>query len=140
LEYLFKIQHDLIFKQNVPSAEILTTGQSNNLLCAGWSLLPFSRGSVHIGSTDPLQTPVIDPKFFLIDYDMQVEIAISRLSRQFWSTPPAKGLTLSPLEPDNKTVPPHATDAQWRKYITSACEFGLSVVLGLCGGLSTANA
>jgi choline dehydrogenase len=65
---LLSIQHDLIFKKNVTMAEILVGSADILVMSNYWILLPFSRGSVHLGSVDEINTPVCDPRFFLVDF------------------------------------------------------------------------
>lgn len=122
LEYLFHVQHDLIFKQDVPCAEFLLAFQSGTFIGPFWNLLPFSRGSVHIGSADPVAYPVIDPDFFLLDWELAVQAAISRLARRFWSTNPISEYIVAESQPGLSTVPANATDAEWEPFITSSCK------------------
>ena len=121
LERLFQIQHDLIFKNRVAFAEIISTASSTELLAAFWILLPFSRGSVHIASSDPLAYPLINPNFFAIDWDLTVQTAVARLSRRFFATQPMAGLAVAEITPGLATVPANATDSQWAEWLTSTC-------------------
>ena len=88
LEYLFDIQYKLL-QQGVPNAETIieTTlniglGPSNLLLAPFWLLMPFSRGNVHITSADPNVYPAINPNFFLIEFDVEVQIAVAKWTRK----------------------------------------------------------
>lgn len=125
LEYLFSVQYDLLFGQNISSAELLTAGAENFLASAFWTLIPFSRGSVHIESSDPLAYPAINPNFFLIDFDGQVMIAVSKLIRKFWATKPISDLVLEEITPGFEGVPLNASDSQWLAWIKSSCGFGI---------------
>ena len=122
IEQIFRIQHELIFHDQVPSGETLTSGKGTALYSAYIPLLPFSRGSVHIGSSDGLQAPRIDPKFMLIDYDLDVSVAVGKQAQQFWATSPVSALVTGQLQPDAMTLPPNASDAQWRAFV--AASFG----------------
>jgi choline dehydrogenase-like flavoprotein len=122
LEYLFQIQHSLIFDRAVPNAEIITSGAGGFLFAAFWVLLPFSRGRVHIASADPRAYPSIDPAFFGVDDDVHVQAAIARLVRRFWATEPMGGLVQAELLPGLAAVPANATDAQWVEWVKSSCE------------------
>lgn len=121
LEYLFKIQHDLIFKQDVPFFEVLTTGSQETLLSAFWELLPFSRGSVHIGSSDPAQYPVINPNFFLVDWDLVPQAKLAQVVRKFWSTEPMSQLVESETTPGPE-VPEGADDEEWKQWVQGTCK------------------
>jgi choline dehydrogenase len=122
LERLFALQARLIFDQAVPSTELLTSGQGSIIYSAIWPLLPFSRGSVHIQSADATQPPAIDPRFFLVDFDLQATLAAARLVQRFWATQPVADLVVAQLLPAAATITPNATDAEWAEYIISACK------------------
>ncbi|KAL4934297.1 uncharacterized protein BDV17DRAFT_4566 [Aspergillus undulatus] len=84
IERIFRVQHDLIFMQKVPIAEILTTGIGNNVGSALF-LLPFSRGSVHITSFDPGVYPAINPNYFMVDWDLKLQRRIAQITAEFWA-------------------------------------------------------
>ncbi|KAI9793364.1 MAG: hypothetical protein M1816_000256 [Peltula sp. TS41687] len=117
LEYLFQIQHNLVFQQAFPSAEIITTFFGNIVGSAFWGLVPFSRGSVHIASADPLTYPRINPNFFLIDFDLTVQVALAKQARKFWATAPISTLPAAEAQPGLLTVPANASDAEWAAWI-----------------------
>ncbi|KAI0097596.1 GMC oxidoreductase [Nemania sp. FL0031] len=114
VERLFRLQHDLIFKQNVTIGETLTALFGNYLVSAMWLLLPFSWGSVHLTSVDAINAPAIDPKYFLIDFDLEVQTGLGRVARRLWDTAPISGIVDSSVE---GPVPLNATDEQWATYI-----------------------
>lgn len=133
LEYIFRIQHDLVFDQENSVAECLTTAFGGALVAAFWALLPFSRGSVHIDPASPggngtsaaPDTPAIDTQLLTVDFDMAMQVATGRLAARFWSTPPVSDLVagaLSPNASDPLPLPPRgeATDEQWRRWTTGA--------------------
>ncbi|KAI1107184.1 putative GMC oxidoreductase [Jackrogersella minutella] len=119
LEKIFRIQHDLIFKENITIAETLTSGSGNILISAFWTLLPFSRGSVHIKSAEDTDDPAIDPEYFLIDFDTIVQTGIGRLSQELWYTNPMNDYVVSCLVPGDEALPRNATDAQWTTFFAS---------------------
>lgn len=53
VEKQLQIQADLIFKQNTPCLDATMFPSDTSVLSASWGWLPFSRGSVHLSSTDP---------------------------------------------------------------------------------------
>lgn len=115
LEKMFQIQHDLIFNKHVTIAESLTSGSGNILISAFWTLLPFSRGSVHINSAEDTDSPAIsiDPQYFDIDFDLTVQTGIGRISQEFWYTEPISELVAGYLVPGDADLPRNASDAQW---------------------------
>lgn len=112
---IFRIQHSLMFFKNVTISETLTTYSAGYLLSAWWCLLPFSRGSVHLGSVDQIEQPVIDPRYFLADIDMATQVAIGKQARTFWHTSPIEAYVVATLTADP------TSDEEWAQYITSSC-------------------
>lgn len=124
LAHLFEIQYNLL-KAGVPDAETIagTTvqfgeGPSGYLGVAYWLLMPFSRGNVHIGSADPLAYPEINPNYFLVDFDLDVQVAIAKWTRKFWTTAPV-GSIVTEVSP-GAAVPQNATDKEWGTYVKSS--------------------
>ncbi|KAI0194228.1 hypothetical protein F4808DRAFT_474860 [Astrocystis sublimbata] len=117
IESIFRHQHELIFKKKVALAEITMTS-SDQIASEYWTLLPFSRGSVHLRSFDANEAHKvdIDPRLFQIDYDMRSFIAISRLTQKFWRTGPAAELVVGKHDLDDDELPSDATDEQWDSY------------------------
>ncbi|KAI0816392.1 GMC oxidoreductase [Xylaria sp. FL0064] len=118
LEKLFRVQHDLIFKQNVTIGETLTALSQGFFISAMWLLLPFSWGSVHLTSVDAINAPAIDPKYFFIDFDLDVQIRLGRVAQKFWHTEPASKFVGAGILPEDGVLPLNATDAQWAGYIS----------------------
>ncbi|OJJ99629.1 hypothetical protein ASPACDRAFT_1888314 [Aspergillus aculeatus ATCC 16872] len=115
LKELFEVQYDLIFTQRVPIAEILYyPGGSASISSESWTLLPFARGNVHIASADPAAMPAINPNFYMFDWDLDSQIAVSRYIRETFHAQPLQGLvegvTVPPLEDD-------ASDEEWKAWL-----------------------
>lgn len=119
LKQVFRIQHDLIFFKNVTISETLTDYTSEFFLSVWWCLLPFSRGSVHLGSVGQMDEPVIDPRYFLADIDMTMQIAIGKKARRFWKTDPVEAYVVA-----NLTIDP-TSDEEWAQFIASTCRSAL---------------
>lgn len=121
LEEIYRVQHDLMFAKNVTLGETLTTyfASYGFFLSSLWLLLPFSRGSVHLNqtknSTSQSSQPVIDPQYFLVDFDMEQEVAIGMQAHRFWHTSPMGDYITANVSADP------ATNAEWVEYITNAC-------------------
>lgn len=130
LEDLFRVQYDLIFKDEVPIAEILYySGGGNSLVTQYWGLLPFSRGSVHIASSNPLIKPTINPNYFMLDWDNKLQIGIAKLIRRSYETYPLRNLVKAESSPGLKAIPQNASDAEWREWIVSHCKLLESFLL-----------
>ena len=72
--------------------------------------MPFSRGNVHISSADPLAYPHINPNYFLVDFDLDVQVAIKKWTRKFWTTKPV-GSIVTEVFP-GAAVPQDTTDKE----------------------------
>ncbi|KAJ6559285.1 glucose-methanol-choline oxidoreductase [Mycena sp. CBHHK59/15] len=84
-----------------------------------WQLLPFSRGSVKIRSTDPFTYPTIKINYFSVSFDLDVHVAGARLSRRILTSPPLSSLSSGETIPGS-SVPDDAqrsTDAVWQTWI-----------------------
>jgi len=49
-----------------------------------WFLLPFSRGSVHVASSDAFAPPTLDPNYFAVPIDMDFQVASLRANRRLF--------------------------------------------------------
>ncbi|KAJ6480268.1 hypothetical protein C8R45DRAFT_905815 [Mycena sanguinolenta] len=120
LEQIFKVQADLIINSNAPVVELFfDTGFPNALGIDMWQLLPFSRGSVKITSTDPFAYPTIKVNYFSASMDLDIQVAGARLARKILSSPPLSTITTGEATPGS-AVPNNAqggTDAAWQKWI-----------------------
>ncbi|KAI1847903.1 hypothetical protein JX266_006016 [Neoarthrinium moseri] len=113
LEKVFAVQHDLIFGKNVTIGEILTYPSEGAIGNVGWPLLPFSRGSVHLKSTEAIDDPVIDPKYLLADFDVKMMTGLGRVARSFFGQKPMSDIVIEFISPGDAILPPDASDAQW---------------------------
>ncbi|KAI1484407.1 glucose oxidase [Biscogniauxia mediterranea] len=120
IEKLFQIQHDLMFNKNITIAESLVFVTSEYLALAFWLLMPFSWGSVHLTSTEAAGAPEIDPKYFLIDFDLDVQTRLGRLSQEFRYTKPISSVITGSISPTEALLPRNATDAQWWAFLRGA--------------------
>ena len=129
VEKLLQIQHDLIFKKKVTLSEIMCAGvaQGDTTFFGSpyWNLLPFARGSVHLKSADAINDPVIDPRFFLIDFDLDATVATAKLVRKFWTSEPMGDSVSGEISPGSDVVPGDATDEEWAAFHrnTGTCTF-----------------
>lgn len=116
IRQVLEIQHDLMFTKNVTIGEIITLGVGEALLTSHWLLMPFSRGSVHLrASSQKLSTPAIDPRYFLIDFDMKQQIGIGKQAQKFWySSPISEDIT-----GNGSSIP--VSNEEWVDFIESSC-------------------
>lgn len=117
----FQLQHDQIFKSQVPYAEIVFLPIGNSFSSEYWPLLPFSRGSVHINSTDGSQPPSINPNYFMFGQDLNAHADVARYIRNAFSTPPLRTIVGEELAPGQKHVPENASDSIWEGWVKSKC-------------------
>ncbi|KAH8594206.1 GMC oxidoreductase [Bisporella sp. PMI_857] len=82
-----------------------------------WPSIPFSQGSVHIASSDPLTYPAIDYNFHQVEADVIMQTGLMRYVRRFFSTPPYSAVIGPETSPGLDAVPLNATDAQWGEWI-----------------------
>lgn len=115
IEQVLQIQHDLMFTKNVTISETIVIAALGFLVTTHWEVSPFSRGSVHLAAKGQINTPVIDPRYFLIDFDMTQQIKIGDQAREFWQSAP-----MSDYITGNVSGVP-ASDEQWAQYIQSSC-------------------
>ncbi|KAH9897275.1 GMC oxidoreductase [Xylariomycetidae sp. FL2044] len=118
LEQVLRIQYDLLFNKGVSMAEIIGNDARPFMAFSIWPLMPFSRGSVHIGSATvdndnvvDINNPAIDPKFMHVDFDLDTLVALAKLSQLFFGTEPVSDIITSQLTPN---LPSTATDAEWK--------------------------
>ncbi|KAF8815895.1 alcohol oxidase [Phlegmacium glaucopus] len=123
LQQIFQVQANLITNNNAPVAEMFSdTGFPDTLGVLVWNLLPFSRGTVQISSTDPFQNPTVKVNYFSIDVDLDIQVAAARLTRKMLSTAPLGSLSTGETSPGSQ-VPDNAnrgSDADWKSWIRSS--------------------
>ena len=130
VEKLLRLQHDLLFSKNVPAAEVLTVVAQDILASNYWILFPFSRGSVHLGSANIIDKPLIDPRILLADIDLTMTVATGKLARRFWLTKPINNFVTGPLNPGPDILPENATDVQWESFTRETCKIVPPVGVG----------
>lgn len=119
-ERLLRSQLDLLWDSNTPASEIAPVAITNFIGGVFWPLQPFSRGSVHINSTNSTMPPAINPNFFQADFDQQVAIATAKFVRRFFTTSPASALIdATTLAPSFGLVPEDADDEVWLNWLQS---------------------
>ncbi|KAG9515700.1 glucose oxidase, partial [Aureobasidium melanogenum] len=117
---LFKIQHELIFEDEVVISEVIVNAPSSGSgLLEYWGLMPFSRGNIHIKSANASAPAAINPNFFMLDYDLKQQIGTARAARKVATTAPLSNILTSETTPGFDVVPLNATDAVWGEWLKS---------------------
>lgn len=115
---LLRTQLDLLLESNTVASEIAPIILGEFVGAVFWPLQPFSRGSVHINSTKRTAQPRIDPRFFEIDFDIELAIATAKLVRRLFTTPPLVDMVnITSLSPSHELVPEDASDDVWLKWL-----------------------
>ncbi|KAJ7607725.1 hypothetical protein FB45DRAFT_947590 [Roridomyces roridus] len=102
----FDVMKKLI-KEGVPQFEIAwnIAADANNVSTLTFDRLilskPFSRGFVHINSTDPLDPPVIDPKYLSAPIDKFLFVKGIQYTRKIVDTEPLKSIVVGPISPNS---------------------------------------
>ncbi|KAH7063340.1 glucose oxidase [Macrophomina phaseolina] len=114
---LLKIQHSLIFNDEVPVAELIHYPSGNSFGSQFWGTLPFARGNVHITSSDPRVSAQINPNYFMLDYDAKVQVEIARWMRKLFQVGPLTDIAGAETWPGTKAVPSNASDEMWSSWL-----------------------
>lgn len=113
----FELQYDLLYERQLPFAEILIYVDSGVWNAQMWSIRPFSRGSVHIGSASSTEGAVINPNFFLLDIDLVQQVGTAKFVREIFSTAPFSSHVAVETAPSVETVPVGADEDGWKGWI-----------------------
>ncbi|KAK7533433.1 hypothetical protein IWX49DRAFT_319490 [Phyllosticta citricarpa] len=116
LKSAFDVQYDLIFKAKVPLAEVLVTPSADTFTTEFWSLLPFSRGNIHITSANS-SVAKINPNYYQLDWDATEQVGTAKLVRELFQTAPLNQYFGGETSPGYDLVPKNATDAQWADWV-----------------------
>ncbi|KAK1671888.1 GMC oxidoreductase [Colletotrichum godetiae] len=113
----FQLQWSLIFESQIPIAEVLVNAGSGSWSSEYWGLLPFARGSVHIGSNSTSRA-VINPNYFMLDWDLLEQVEIAKYIRKLYSTAPFSTYAGTETRPGADVVAADADDVEgWESYI-----------------------
>lgn len=123
LQLLYTSQHDLIFNKGIPIGEFVFILDNPNQIHVGyWGLLPFSRGNVHISSSDVAVLPRLNLNYGMLDWDIQVQIAMSKFLRRVFQTGELNELIEEELVPGFANIPADADDDIWKDWIAEQCK------------------
>ncbi|KAE8139220.1 GMC oxidoreductase-domain-containing protein [Aspergillus pseudotamarii] len=116
LKVQYENYRNWLLDEDVAFAELFldTSGQINFDL---WDLIPFTRGSTHIVSSDPyLWQYANDPKFFFNELDLLGQAAASRLARKLQNSGAMASYFAGEVIPGAK-LPYEATLDQYAEYV-----------------------
>ncbi|KAL1643437.1 hypothetical protein SLS58_004795 [Diplodia intermedia] len=113
---LLEVQHSLLFDAQVPIAEILHV-PAEHFGSEFWGTLPFSRGNIHIVSPDPNTPATINPQYMKFDFDLDVQVGISKFFRKLFATDDLARLAGEEIQPGIATVAEGAEDEEWAAWI-----------------------
>lgn len=94
-------------------------------------MVPHSRGSIHINSSNPLDYPVIQPQVFTQEADRKMTIAGIRLADKLSRTMPLKQYLVRRTEP---TGDGDLTDEEWWAHVKKTVD-GVKHPIGTCSML-----
>ncbi|KAK2027760.1 GMC oxidoreductase [Colletotrichum zoysiae] len=114
----FEMQWSLIFESKIPVAEVLVNSAKNSWSSEYWGLLPFSRGSIHIGEKSTANA-IINPNYFLLDWDLLQQVQTAKFIRKLYSTAPFSTFAGTETRPGASVVAADADVEGWKGYIKS---------------------
>ncbi|KAF7713242.1 Glucose-methanol-choline oxidoreductase [Penicillium ucsense] len=113
----FNLQHDMIFKSQVPYTEIVFSPLGQSFAVEYWPLLPFSRGHVHIRSANASDLPAINPNYFMFAQDAEAQVTVAKYIRKSMATAPVSGLIREEQSPGLEVLPTDASRETWDKWV-----------------------
>lgn len=115
----FEMQYDLVFgSHEVPYSEILIYISAGTWGAQYWGLLPFSRGSIHIGQNSTAGA-LINPNYFMLDYDLELQVQTAKFIREVMATAPFAAVAGTEATPGFDAVAEDAGAATWRAWATT---------------------
>lgn len=113
------VQHELLFENDNTVAEIIAVAGPGGFLASQfWILFPFARGCVHI--SEDRDKPLIDPKFYTLDFDLDLSILVGRLAQKFWNSNPVSEYVQGQIMPEADVLPSNATNRQWEAFLRTS--------------------
>lgn len=108
-----------LWKDEAGAAEIffVTSPATGQVGIDLWNLIVLSRGYVHITSNSSWDHPVIEPSYFGHQFDLDVQIAATKQSREVFQTKPLSSHVTKETFPGFDVVPPNASNEVWEEWI-----------------------
>ncbi|PVF96902.1 alcohol oxidase [Serendipita vermifera] len=134
LRTIYETQADLIINKKAPVVEVFyDNGWPDAIGILVWPLLPWSRGTIKITSSDAFVKPQINVNYLSVDMDMTTQVASARLARKVMKTAPLSNLRTAETIPGG-AVPDDSnggTDANWKSWIQDSFN-AVNHPLGTC--------
>ncbi|KAJ7116266.1 alcohol oxidase [Mycena crocata] len=118
----YKAQVDLLKGGKIPFLELVVypTGGVASVPAPNVSYItiaimevhPFGRGSVHINSSNPLASPIIDPRYLEVPFDADILIKAAQFAKKWMLTEPMSSLIESLSTPSAEVK----SDADWDSF------------------------
>ncbi|KAJ3848623.1 alcohol oxidase [Lentinula lateritia] len=100
-----------------PFIELFFTPGSISLTVAAHTILPLSRGSIHINTTDPSADPIADMQYLTSEVDMRAAVAAARRISLIAVTPPFSDLITEDALHQSGVPLVNATEEEVRKWV-----------------------
>ncbi|KAK0195114.1 alcohol oxidase [Armillaria mellea] len=107
----------IFFNGHYPSAELQPSLGKRYLSLSAALMHPFSRGTVHIKSANPLDPPAIDPNYFANDADVELTLRILRLAFKLQETAPLCDVIKERVSPSKEVFESKEQDETFKEYI-----------------------
>ncbi|KAE9395231.1 alcohol oxidase [Gymnopus androsaceus JB14] len=111
-----------------PFFELFFTPSSTVLEAWAQSILPLSRGTIRINTTDPSIDPVPDAQYLTVDADISVAVAAARRISSIAVTPPFSDLITETALAESGVPSLNATDEQVKEWVLSTYTPGIHFV------------
>ncbi|KAF8826211.1 hypothetical protein HHX47_DHR6000465 [Lentinula edodes] len=100
-----------------PFIELFFTPGSVSLAVAAHTILPLSRGSIHINTTDPSADPIADMQYLTSEVDIRAAVAAARRISLIAVTPPFSDLITEDALHQSGVPLVNATEEEVRKWV-----------------------
>lgn len=100
-----------------PFIELFFTPGSISLAVAAHTILPLSRGSIHINTTDPSADPIADMQYLTSEVDIRAAVAAARRISLIAVTPPFSDLITEDALHQSGVPLVNATEEEVRKWV-----------------------
>ncbi|KAK0455499.1 alcohol oxidase [Desarmillaria tabescens] len=107
----------IFFNGHYPSAELQPRLGKRYISLSAALMHPFSRGTVHIKSANPLDPPAIDPNYFANDADVEMTLRILRLAFKLQETAPLRDVIKERVSPSKEVLEGNEQDDKLKEYI-----------------------
>ena len=116
---ILEAQVNNLWKDNAGAAEIffVTSPATGQVGIDLWNLIVLARGYVHIISNSSWDHPLIEPSYFGHPFDLEVQLAATKQSRELFQTESLASLVSAETFPGFDVVPQNATDDVWEQWV-----------------------